>query len=70
MKSRRDLMTHFLLVGLQLQDTAPSSSLPNGPAPVGATRMLGASLVAQWERIHLPVQEIWVQSLGQEDPLE
>ena len=21
------------------------------------------------ERIHLPVQEMWVQSLGQEDPL-
>ena len=32
-----------------------------------------ASLVAQWERIHLPMQEpqeIQVQSLGQEDPLE
>lgn len=26
-------------------------------------------LVAQWERIHLPVQEPRVQSLGQEDPL-
>ena len=26
--------------------------------------------MAQWERIHLPVQEIQVQSLGQEDPLE
>ena len=26
--------------------------------------------VVQWERIHLPVQEVWVQSLGQENPLE
>ena len=24
----------------------------------------------QWLRIHLPMQEMWVQSLGQEDPLE
>ena len=29
-----------------------------------------ASLVAQWYRTHLPMQETWVQSLGQEDPLE
>ena len=29
-----------------------------------------ASLVVQWERIRLPVQEMRVQSLGQEDPLE
>ena len=29
-----------------------------------------ASLVAQWLRIHLPMQETWVQSLGREDPLE
>ena len=26
--------------------------------------------MAQWQRIHLPKQETWVQSLGQEDPLE
>ena len=34
---------------------------------------LWASLVAQWQRIHLPMQgmqETWVQSLGWEDPLE
>ena len=33
----------------------------------------GASQVAQWERTHLPMQEtqeMWVRSLGQEDPLE
>ena len=29
-----------------------------------------ASLVAQWQRICLPVQETQVGSLGQEDPLE
>ena len=32
--------------------------------------LLGGFPVAQWERIHLPVQEMWVRSLGQEDPLE
>ena len=26
--------------------------------------------MAQWDRIHLPMQETQVQSLGQEDPLE
>ena len=31
---------------------------------------MGASLVAQWQRIYLPMQEMWVWSLGQEDPLE
>ena len=30
----------------------------------------GASLVAQWYRFHLPMQEMWVRSLGQEDHLE
>ena len=30
----------------------------------------GASQVAQWWRILLPMQEIQVQSLGHEDPLE
>ena len=29
-----------------------------------------ASLVAQRKRIHLPMQEMWVQSLSQEDSLE
>ena len=29
-----------------------------------------ASLVAQWSRICLPMQETWVQPLGLEDPLE
>ena len=30
----------------------------------------GASLVVQQQRICLPMQEMWVRSLGQEDPLE
>ena len=29
-----------------------------------------ASLVVQWQRILLPMQEMWVQSLAREDPLE
>ena len=37
-------------------------NLPNVPP--------GASLVAQWWRIRLPMQETWVRSLGREDPLE
>ena len=31
---------------------------------------LGASPMAQQKRIHLPVQETWVRSLGWEEPLE
>ena len=37
------------------------------------TKKDGASQVVQWQRIHLPVwetQEMLVQSLGWEDPLE
>ena len=30
----------------------------------------GAPLGAQWQRLHLPMQETQVQSLGQEDPLK
>ena len=29
-----------------------------------------AFLVTQWERVHLPMQETQVQSLGREDPLK
>ena len=29
-----------------------------------------ASLLAEWKRIRLPMQETWVQSLGRDDPLE
>ena len=29
--------------------------------------MHGASLVAQWRRVHQPIQETWVHSLVQED---
>ena len=40
---------------------------------VVVNRCLWSSLVAQWKRIHLPMQEtqeVRVRSLGQEDPLE
>jgi len=37
-------------------------NLPNVPP--------GASLVAQWWRFRLPMQETWVRSLGREDPRE
>ena len=30
--------------------------------------IMGASLVAQWLRIHLPMQGTWVQALVREDP--
>ena len=33
-------------------------------------REVDSSLVAQWQRIHLPMQEMGVRFLGQEDPLE
>ena len=36
----------------------------------GLSTFTRASLVAQWYRNHLLMQETWVQSLGQEDPLE
>ena len=32
--------------------------------------ILKASLMAQWKRIYLPMQETQFCSLGQEDPLE
>ena len=32
--------------------------------------MYQASLVVQWLRVHLAMQEFWVQSLGWEDTLE
>ena len=30
---------------------------------------IGEALVALWQRTHLPMQEMWVRSLGQVDPL-
>ena len=35
-----------------------------------SSQVSGASLVAQWYRIYLPMQETWFRSLGQENPLE
>ena len=31
---------------------------------------VGVFLVAQWQRVCLPMQEMWVSSLGWDDPLE
>ena len=43
----------------------------NGKRDLGtANQVLRASLVGQWWKIHLPMQERWVWPLGQEDPLE
>ena len=33
-------------------------------------KCLWVSLMVQWERIHLLLQQIHIHSLGQEDPLE
>ena len=30
----------------------------------------GGSVIKKKKKIHLPMQEMWVQSLGQKDPLE
>lgn len=43
-------MTHFLPVQLQPRDAAPSFPLPNRPAPLGATSMLGSKVSCSWER--------------------
>ena len=45
-------------------------SVPWGRKSIAYLRNEWASLVAQWYRICLPTQEMQVQSLGQEDPLE
>ena len=31
---------------------------------------MGKLRVAQWQKTHLPMQEMWIQSLGREDPME
>ena len=62
---------------------SPRQPLPIAPSPEALeaekpsfsfwSRLIGASLVARWRRIHLPVQanvSLWVWSLGREDPLE
>ena len=47
---------------IQIQDPSPIQMAFNA--------IRGTSLVVQWLRVCLPMQETWVQSLGQEDPLE
>ena len=36
----------------------------------GERWQIRASLVVQWLRLHLPMQGVWVRSLGQEEPLK
>ena len=43
---------------------------PWGRKQLDTTEQLSLSQVAQWLRVCLPGQEMQVQSLGQEDPLE
>ena len=50
--------------------TQSDSESPGFPVLNFTLPVLAASWVAQWYRIHLPMQEIWVRSLHQEDPLE
>ena len=52
--------------------SVPASSLPcQNTKPLECpTSLCGASLAAQWRRIHLWMQEMWVPSLGREEPLE
>ena len=41
----------------------------NGMRKFGKNKALGTSLVAQWLRIHLPMQGTWVRALVWEDPM-
>ena len=43
---------------------------PGGTRKSPPSAFMGASLVAQWSRIHLPMQDSQFRSLSQEDPLE
>ena len=60
---------------IQVQESqrVPNKMNPNRPTPrhilIKMARVKGwASLVAQWLRIHLPMQGTQVQALVQEDP--
>ena len=54
----------LLAYGIHKSSSRTSGSRPHVKA------MMGTSLLAQCKRIHLPMQEMWVPSLGQKDPLE
>ena len=51
----------------RLQQESEWKMAPGTRTPAART---GASQEAQWERIHLPMQEMQVWSLGQEEPME
>ena len=53
-----------------LSKTQTRESWPREVKWLVQTNTTWASQVAQWWRICLPMQKRWVQSLGQEDPLE
>ena len=50
---------------LTLQSFIPHKDCVQRPS---SKNYYGVSLVVQWQRIHLPMQETWVPSLVQEDP--
>ena len=56
-------ITQFLFVGEN--ETYRSCSYAFGSMLI--KEILGTSLVAQWLRIHLPMQETWVRALVWED---
>ena len=41
-----------------------------GEGQMASNYRIQASHVVQWQRIHLPIQQTWVRSLGLEDPLK
>ena len=45
----------------------PTSRSSTDPACQGSEKWFETSLVVQWLRIHLPMQETWVRSLVQKD---
>ena len=53
----------------EVAQSSPTLSDPMDGSPPGSS-VHGFFQVVQWYRIHVPVQETRVQSLGQEGPLE
>ena len=75
----KEMVTHFSILAWRIPWTEKLGGLQStGSQRVWHNRATApppppyrqASQVAQWYRIHLPMQETWVHSLGWEDPLE